>query len=468
MDERTPLRTFGDALRHRAWLVLAVVVVFLLGGLALVRFVPPTYTAQATLLVDNRWNGTQDLDTALLSSEHLALLFLQESTSRPVLQNVISTLGLRVTPDQLTKRINAQVIKGTSLIAITASADRPQDASAIANAIAQTVVEQNRQEVADRLQATRKYLASELSNLSQQIDTLQKTSPPANNSTAIAARQAQLAGLQSQYDSTYAKMQDITISQTRGESSVAVSDSATLPTRPTSPDPLRWLLAALLGGICMGVVLALVAEHYDDRLNSAEGLARASGTSLVTMVPRQFGRSRDQQSNPYVLAHANLAVRHPEAHRVMFTPASSSDRADTLALQFGWAAAHAGQRVVVVQADAPAHALPSPVSPNGTSMTTIPLAAPSDPRLVARAFGHGDGQYDLAVLSVLALDASPTAISMAPAADLAIIVATAGMTHAADVRRTADSLRQAGVEVAASMLVAKGGAAAWNGAEGTH
>jgi hypothetical protein len=330
---------------------------------------------------------------------------------------------------------------------------------AIANAIAAAVVDQSKQEVSNRLEATRLYLAGELSSTSGQIDSVQKM-------PSTPARQTQLATLQAQYAATYGKLQDITISQTRGQSAVAVSDPATVPSRPIAPDPLRWLLAALLAGLCAGVIIALLAEHYDDRLTSPEGLARASGTSLVMMVPRRKA-VKEGSANPFILAHANLIVRHPNAHRVMIAPASARDRAEGLALQFGMAAAHTGHRVVVVQADVPENILSAPLSPNGTALTTIPLAAPSDPRLVSRALMDG-GAHDLAILSVPAPQSSPTAVSLAKTADIAILVATSGATRAADVRRAADNLRQAGVEVAASMLVAKGGAAEWSGAEATH
>jgi Mrp family chromosome partitioning ATPase len=50
---------------------------------------------------------------------------------------------------------------------------------------------------------------------------------------------------------------------------------------------------------------------------------------------------------------------------------------------------------------------------------------------------------------------------VAPAADLAVLVATAGVTSASEAWRAAESLRQAGVQVAAAMLVRKGGAAEW-------
>src|SRR5690348_15969642 len=109
MSQTAPLHTFADDLRHRAELILAVVGLFLAGGMALSAVVPRTYEAEARLLVDNRWNGTQDLDTALLSSEHLALLFLQLVQSRPVLSSVISDLHLKMTPDQLARRIDTQV-----------------------------------------------------------------------------------------------------------------------------------------------------------------------------------------------------------------------------------------------------------------------------------------------------------------------------------------------------------------------
>ena len=62
-----------------------------------------------------------------------------------------------------------------------------------------------------------------------------------------------------------------------------------------------------------------------------------------------------------------------------------------------------------------------------------------------------DGEFVL--MSVPSPDVSPAALALGRSVKQSIIVATDGVTHFGDARRTADLLRESGVDVLAGILV---------------
>jgi capsular polysaccharide biosynthesis protein len=457
MEATNRMNTVPGALRHRWPIVIGAVLLCLLGGLAAVLLLPAAYQAEAQLLVDTRWAGAQDPDAALRASDTLSRLYIAQATGRPLLQGVASQPSVHASVDELAKQVTAGTVKGTTMVAIRATAGSAQEAAAIANAVAQAVVDQNRADVTNRFESTKSYLQAELTRLQTAINTVQAEKVPANNAAAASDRAARLTLLQNQYSNTYGQLQDATLAQERGISTVTVSALAAPPAKPTSPDPVRYLLAALAAGLVLGVVAALLAERFDDRLYSAESLAVATGSPLVVAIPADRNHT-GSAARAYALAHANLMARHPGARLVMMTAASSRDRADGPASQLGAAVAHEGQRVVVVRADADQLGVPHVASQNGSSVTTVPLSLAADGMIGLRAIAGGTGQYDFAVLSVASPDQNPAALALANTAKLAILVATFRETRFAEAQRTASVLRQAGVEVAGSIMVAPGAA----------
>lgn len=468
MPDEGHLKTFGDALRHRAWLLLAILGVFLLGAGALIVLMPRTYEGRAQLFIDVRWNVPQEFDVAVQASEHLTRYYLLQVTSRSVLERAIRDLALSDTPAGLARRVDGKVVKGTSLIEVRARAVTPGAAQTLANGVAAAVVEQNKADVSGRLAATKKYLDSELSRLDaamQQaqaaIQDLQRqvvppNSPAAANAqqAAISARQIQLTGLQNQYDRTYARSQELALAQTRGVDALAVAEGATLPTRPVRPDPVTYLASALVLGLLLGLFVVLLLERFDDRLFTAERLALATGTSLAINVARRSSPSSVTQPNPYVLALANLRARYPKAHTVLMAGASTADHAGLVAAELGAVSAGDGQRVLVVESDGPGAPSTGP-GPQGSSATTIAVQSEAELRALLDRINHGAKQFDLVLLSMPSPERSPLALGVAQASDFGILVATAGHTRYADAERTANTLRRAGVDLGASVLLAK-------------
>jgi Mrp family chromosome partitioning ATPase len=219
-------------------------------------------------------------------------------------------------------------------------------------------------------------------------------------------------------------------------------------------------------GLGLGVLLALLAERLSDRIVDEAGLAYAAGVPVAVAASTVRRRLPSPEHRPYSLALASVLARAPETRALLVTSASAADHSQAVAAGLGAAAALAGQRVVVVQADGQAaHDENGHTPPNGgwfprqqvTGMTTV--TPPEDGGGTATAVTQLLKQYDfdsadtLLVVAVPSPDTNPIALLLGQTARRAVLAATAGVTRFRDARRTAELLRHAGVEIAAAILL---------------
>lgn len=454
MEPAGQIKTVYSALRHRWPVSLAVFVLCMLAGVAAVALVPKAYQAEALLLVDARWEGSSDPASALSASDTLTRLYIAEATSGPILQQVATHPDLNVSADQLARQVSATTVHGTTLLAIDAKAPSPSQAAAIANAVAQTLVDRNRTDVMARFDSSRTYLEGELTRLDAAIKAVQDEKVP-NTAGAANDHVARLTFLQGQYNSVYNQLQNVRLAQSHGISSLSIDALAGPPNRPSAPDPVRYLLAAFAAGLVLGFLAALVVERLDDRLYTAEGLAEAANAPVVIAMPRRAalnGTHPPAASNPYALALASVLARYPAAKSLMVVAAAPRDRAEKVATGLGKAAAHSGRRVILVRADSEETGVPYVTSANGSGLTIVPFPIGGDPGLALGSLANGGSPFDFTVLSVASPQSDPVALSLAGTAKVAVLVATAKQTRFQQVRDAAESLRAAGVEVAASFL----------------
>src|SRR5205814_1822871 len=203
MDERAAFKTIGHAIRHRFYVLIAILALFLIGAGVASVIRPPVYQGTAVLRVDERINASQGFDLALQAAELLSAHFIQSATSQPVLQRACSGPNLaKVPPSPLT-------------------------------------------------------------------------------SPATTAEQTHLTLLQSEYGSTYDKLQALATEQQRLSGSLTLVQTASPPVKPIDPDPLRYLAIALVAGLCIGLAAVVLLDRFDDRLFETEALSQAAGTRLV-------------------------------------------------------------------------------------------------------------------------------------------------------------------------------------------
>lgn len=412
-------------MRHRWRLMTLIVLLFVgLAGLAsIVR--APTYQGTAILFLDERFNSSQGFDLALQAGELMSHHYIQMATSRPVLGAVCSSPDAAAvasnglcTPATLAGQVSAATVTGTSLIAINATGPSPTAAATLATDVAQGVIDQDRQEIAQMLKPQSDYLDSELRRLT----------------TAIQAggTPAQLNQLQSEYAATYTQRQNLALEQYRLAGNLALIQPADPPVKPTDPDPKKYLLAGLIAGAIVAFVGALGLELRDDRLREPEQLARAAGARFVMSVPA----SRNGASTPGALAYTGLLAMHPRLQTLLVAAASASDQAQVGAEHLAAVAVEAGQGVLIVPA------------------ITADAGVPREP-------------IDLTIFAAPSPDASARAVLLARSSDAAVVVATKGVTRFADAERTSALLRAAGTDVVAAILLPKAKRVGSNG-KGAH
>lgn len=143
MDDTIDLRELILTVIRGRWLIAAIISVFVVASGVLSFFVlPPKYEATASLLV----NTPTDLPEAPERGGIDAILqqvapyprmtletFRHQVTDRIVLVPVIEELGLRMTPRELSKKINARIPRDTNLLEIVVQDSDPNLVARIAN-----------------------------------------------------------------------------------------------------------------------------------------------------------------------------------------------------------------------------------------------------------------------------------------------------------------------------------------------
>jgi len=126
---------------RRKWVIIGLLAlaVFVCG--AVVLYLPPTYEASVTLMIEPSEDASTSEYTALMASERLALTYSQIIVSQPVLERAINELPINLSPTQLRKMIIVQPIKDTHLLRITVTNVSFIWAQRLANTIAQVFID---------------------------------------------------------------------------------------------------------------------------------------------------------------------------------------------------------------------------------------------------------------------------------------------------------------------------------------
>ena len=292
-------------LRERAGWVALGVVLGLAAGVLVALLVPPTYSAGISMYVaaQNGGDSTEANQGAQLSQARV-ISYVELVTRPRVTKAVISDLGLDTTPDELAKEITASSEQDSVLLDVTVATHDPAQSVAIADAIGRVFPVA----VGELEQPLRAY-----------------ATPP------VAVRVVEPA------------------------------DSAQV----TSPPRTVPLAFGLLGGLVLGVCLALLRNATDTSVSSAATLREVTGLPLLatTYGEREaaardgFIPARDAPSSPTAEAVRRLRtnlqyldVDHPP--RVLAVAGSvPGEGKTTLACDLAVALAAGGSRVLLVEAD---------------------------------------------------------------------------------------------------------------------
>lgn len=330
----------------------------------------PIYQAQLTLLVEEgQGTGAGDYND-ILAAERRTRTFSRLVAQRPVLEETIRRLSLRVTPEELMAAIEVTPIRDTQLVTLAVSDPSPARAAAIANTVAEVFIEQTQQRQAeiagpgaDQVQQNIDAIQRQIDEANARIAELQ-AQPNAGDPAVqqeIRNLQTQVAQFTETHSALIEAQQRILASAAAGGPRIRVTADAIPPDAPIRP---RTTLNTALGGVLgtllgLGVVQVLV--YLDDTVKDAEDVRRLTGRPALGWIPRFRGPSgialvtapRSPVSEGYRSLRTNLqfATLGQEVRSILVTSARPGDGKTTTVVNLGAVLAQGGQQVIVVDAD---------------------------------------------------------------------------------------------------------------------
>lgn len=104
--------------------------------------VTPEYTSTTKMYVMPKTNDNVVTNQDLTAGTQLTKDYVEMATSRPVLEETITTLKLDMTPGALAKEISVSTATDTRILTIKVTDPKPKQARAIANSVRQALAEQ--------------------------------------------------------------------------------------------------------------------------------------------------------------------------------------------------------------------------------------------------------------------------------------------------------------------------------------
>lgn len=505
MSERAPdpeirqeirLLDFWAILRRRKYVVLLTLVVGVAAAVGIVVLQTPQYTSttQLLFLAQNSSTGSGSSNSnSGLSSGQLAT-DIQLIQSGPVKAEAAKLLG-RASPIATVAEIGT-----TSVASISVTSPNAALAAKAANAYAKAyIIVNNRQYLSSQV-AAESSLQKQLTAINDSIATLtNQLNGTKVGSTAASTMSGQLTGLYSQQAALQQQLNAMQAATSQNSASGQIAQLATVSGKPSSPKKTTDILIGAAAGLLLGLGLALLRDHLDDRVRGKDQLEQVvPGIPVLGLIP-VIGEWRDPK-NPYLVAQTHPKSPPTEAYRglrtsiqfmslenptkvLQITSPSAGDGKTTTSANLAWIMAEAGQRVVLVGCDLRRprihefFGLPNDIGftsvllgeteledallrvPNQSHLQVLPTGPvpPNPSELLSSAKTHEVFKNLTAFADIVVVDSAPVlpvtdAAVLSTHADAILLVVSAGMDRRRDIVRSVEMLNQINAPVVGTVL----------------
>lgn len=326
-EQPVDVRRYANALHRSRWLIAAIVVTLTGLVLALSLALPKTYSAKATILLDENPGITSATDA------ERQLATIQTLVTTP---GVLAAAAQRLpgeSAETLAGKVQATVDPAANIIRIRASAANPHDAARIANAVAAAFLARQRNFELRRLEAARSRLVDAMTRLS---------GTPGSAGEIALIRE---------------RVSELSLSEANAGSELQLADPARPPVSADSPRPIRNAVFAFVAALFIAVLVALGRERFAPRLGGAGELERLTGLPVLAEVQMGHrglnGANASAQRESYDALAGVIGMQLPPAqqHILLVTSAVTDEAKENVTAGLGRALAQAGETTLVVDAD---------------------------------------------------------------------------------------------------------------------
>jgi non-specific protein-tyrosine kinase len=357
-------------LRRWLWLIALCILLSSASALIVSLQVTPVYQASATLLIQQAPLGNSNEYQNILTSERLARTYSEMISSRPVVEDVVAELGLSESPDELTKRLNVELVRDTQLIRLKVEDTDPHRAARIADGVAAAFVARIESMQQVQYAESMASIQAQMENLSRVLEEtegrIRSLESAENTDTAEQAELARLENILAGYRTTYSGLvqnyEQMRVTAARSADNVILFEKAKAPDTPVRPRAVVNTAVAALVGAMVGVGSAFLIEYLDDTVRTPDDVQSATGLSVLGAIGR-LGEGDEE----FIVAAAPLSPIS-EAFRklrtnveflnvdcplrtLLITSPGPTEGKTLVALNLAAAMAQAGKEAVFVEAD---------------------------------------------------------------------------------------------------------------------
>jgi capsular exopolysaccharide synthesis family protein len=214
-------------------------------------------------------------------------------------------------------------------------------------------------------------LATRVESIDSTVGDLRRASEQYPPMVADQARlTARVKTRETGYDNLLAQYQLARISEGGETGGVRIIDAAPLPLTPVSPQRKRAVMLAALIGLLLGVLAAVVADRFDDSVQTPDEVRHRLHLAILGSIPRVrdalFGRTERERFRlishvepQSLIAEAFRSLRtniafaraHHDLRTIVMTSPGPGDGKSTVASNLATIFAQQGQRTLLIDAD---------------------------------------------------------------------------------------------------------------------
>ena len=377
MDSGEPdFRHYLKVLRRRKWIVFGVVMVTAATAFAFSATKTPLYRATAEILVES---GTPQQIFDPNSGVYQDPIRVMQNEIEFINSDAVTAAVEDEMDSAAAVAISAS--EDADLVQITATSDDAQLAADTANTYARVYLrERRRQSVQDYRESLAvvntqlQQLDNELARVQSALDDINLqlvAAPPGTSVENLDETQArleqQLTALQAERTDLQGTARQLQLTaQLLREGTATITQVASVPSEPFSPQPLRNVILAIVFGLILGVGLAFLREYLDDSVRTKEDIERATGQPVLALLPKVGSWKNaseshlitvEQPKSPAAEAYRSLrtAVQFMGIDTPMevltVTSSRSGEGKTTTTANLAIVLAQAGQRVLAMDCD---------------------------------------------------------------------------------------------------------------------
>ena len=360
------LRHLGSVLRSFARALILAAALGVAAGYTVSLAMPKVYEAESRLLVGQLLQSSNPNINSVDVSYRLSTAYATFATTGPLLEQVITDLGLDTTVEDLKERIHTTASTESPFVSIQVDADTPDEAAAIANAVAAQLIERSptlsgSAESDTFLDTQLKATRDDIEAAEQEIADIGAIDEPTDADLArLAVLQERITNLRG----TYAAFLEYLFNA--APNALSVVEPAVPPLDAASPRPLvNAALAGMLAVLVVGAI-ALAWDQLDDTVKVGNDIETLLGYAPIATIPQMAGRNREPfyrlvtvlsplspAAEAFRSLRTNLAFSSIDApiRSIVVTSGAGGDGKSTVAANLAVVLAQEGRKVLLVDAD---------------------------------------------------------------------------------------------------------------------